>query len=525
MSDLIKGKDLLRLNLRRLFLILTIAAVLLTFANSYYVTYQVQKQLLIDSTLEANRVYATKLAETTNNFLQNAQQQLAVSAQILAANIDNEVLQESETERLYLQSSFFNSVSVINSEAIITSIFPRDIPIKGVQLPLNNRQSFNARKPLVSNPVIAPSGSYLVSISHPIFARDGRYLGFITGTIHLNHDNIFSTLLGQHSYNDGSYIYVVDQNKELIYHINKDRIGERITGNHVIDDVISGKTGSAQVVNSLGVPMLAGYSYIERSGWGVVAQRPLEKVMDKLDVQLAEVMLKSLPLLLLILVMILVASKFITAPLQALASQANRMHQKDAEQNILTIKSWYFEVHELKRAILSGLGALNNKIQQLNIDTHTDPLTELYNRRSLDQILTNWEEIRQSFAIIALDIDHFKIINDMYGHDVGDEVLKQLSRLMKENCDENSVIFRNGGEEFLILLPHTKQSYAHRLAEQLRLKIAHHEIPVAGHITVSLGVSHWNSNSNDTIKIALKKADIALYQAKRRGRNCSISHS
>ena len=79
---------------------------LLTFANSYYVTYQVQKQLLIDSTLEANRVYAAKLAETTNNFLQNAQKQLAYSANILSTDFDNEALLESEAKRLYQQSSF-----------------------------------------------------------------------------------------------------------------------------------------------------------------------------------------------------------------------------------------------------------------------------------------------------------------------------------------------------------------------------------------------------------------------------------
>ncbi|RBP80515.1 GGDEF domain-containing protein [Marinomonas rhizomae] len=514
-----------RLDLQRLFLLLTTAAVLLTFANSYYVTYQVQKQLLIDSTLEANRVYAAKLAETTNNFLQNAQKQLAYSAKILSTDFDNESLRESETERLYQQSSFFNSVSIINSKAIITTVFPKTIPIKGLLLPENNRNPFNARKPLVSNPMVAPTGSYLMSISHPIFGMNEKYLGFITGSIYLHQNNVFFKLLSQHSYIDGSYIYVVDQNKELIYHINKKRIGEQIEGNHVIDSVIIGTSGSDKVVNSLGIPMLAGFAYIKRSGWGVVAQRPLENVMAELDVQLTEVVLKSLPLLFLILTIVLIASRYITKPLKALASQANHMYQNDAEQNILNIKSWYFEVHELKRAILSGLGTLKHKINQLNKDTNTDPLTGLYNRRSLDQLLEQWRELKQSFAVIAVDIDHFKVVNDLYGHDVGDEVLKHLSLLMKENCNENYIAFRNGGEEFLILLPSTKQADAHFFAEKLRVKIAQYNMPIAGNITVSLGISYWDSNSNDTIKITLKKADIALYQAKRQGRNCSILHS
>ncbi|QUX95573.1 hypothetical protein C0J08_09160 [Marinomonas sp. CT5] len=270
--------------------------------------------------------------------------------------------------------------------------------------------------------------------------------------------------------------------------------------------------------------MLAGFAYVDKSGWGIIAQRPIEKIMDELDVQLTNVVLESLPLLVLILAAILIASRYITAPLKALASQANSMHQHDAEHSILAIKSWYFEVQELKRAILSGLGVLNNKINQLNIDTNTDPLTGLYNRRSLEQILEEWWNIKKSFAVIALDIDYFKIINDMHGHDVGDEVLKELSNIMQNNSGKNSIIFRIGGEEFLILLPLTKLSTAHRFADNLRSTIAQNEMPVVDHITVSLGISYWDSNSNDTIKMAIKKADIALYQAKSQGRNCSIVH-
>ncbi len=516
---------LFRLDLQRLFLLLTIAAVLLTFANSYYVTYQVQKQLLIDSTLEANRVYAAKLAETTNNFLQNAQKQLAYSANILSTDFDNEALLESEGKRLYQQSSFFNSVSIINSKAIITTVFPLTVPVKGLLLPTEARQSFNTRKPIVADPFLSPSGSYLVSISHPIYTKNREYLGYIAGTIYLHQNNVFFNLLGQHPYSDGSYIYVVDRHKEIIYHLHKNRIGDHVQNNPVLDASINGQSGSARVVNSLGISMLAGYAHIERAGWGVVTQRPFDSVMAELDVQLTEVIWKSLPVLLLTFIAIWIANRFITAPLQALAHQASNMHDKDAEHNILSIKSWYFEVYELKRAILSGLASLNQKINQLNIDTNTDPLTGLYNRRSLDQILEQWREMKQSFAVIALDIDHFKVVNDLFGHDVGDEVLKQLSQIMKETCDKNAIIFRNGGEEFLILLPSTKQSVAQLFADKLRIKIARHEMPIADNITVSLGISYWDSNSNDTIKITLKKADIALYQAKRQGRNCSIVHS
>lgn len=511
-----------RLDLQRLFLLLTTAAVLLTFANSYHVTYQVQKQLLISSTLEANRVYAAKLAETTNNFLQSAQKQLAYSANILATDFANDALLESEVERLYQQSDFFNSVSIINSKAIITTVFPITVPVKGLLLPAEARQSFNTRQPLVTDPFLSPSGSYLVSISHPIYGKNGEYLGYIAGTIYLHQNNVFFNLLGQHPYNDGSYIYVVDRHKEIIYHLNKNRIGERIQGNSVLDASIAGKWGSDTVVNSLGIPMLAGYAHIERASWGVVTQRPFASVMAELDVQLTEVVLRSLPILLLTLLSIWLASRYITTPLQALARHASDMDKSDAEHSIHHIKAWYFEVYELKRAILRGLGTLNSKIHQLNTDSNTDPLTHLYNRRGLEKILEQWQERKRSFAVIALDIDHFKIINDTFGHDVGDEVLQHLCQLMKESADTEAIICRSGGEEFLILLPVTPLYLAHKYAEHLRKQIAGYEMPTTGNITISLGVSHWDANGNDSIKIALKTADIALYQAKRQGRNCSV---
>ncbi|GAA3546222.1 sensor domain-containing diguanylate cyclase [Zobellella aerophila] len=513
---------LLRLDLRRLILALTIVSVLITLANSFYATYQVQRELLINNTLEANRVYAAKLAETTDTFLKSAQTQLKYSAALLAGQMDDEQALLAEARRLHRQTESFNSVVIVNADAIIMATSPETLQIKGVKLTSPNaRQSLNAKQPLITDPFLSPAGNYLISISHPIFAPDGRYLGYMAGTIYLQGENILNLLLGQHHYKDGSYLYVVDRNGVLIYHMDQHRVGEKVTDNPVIDAVIRNQSGADNLINSRGSDMLAGFAPVPRAGWGVVAQRPKSATLAELDKQIQAVFIKILPLTLLTLLFIWFSALLISRPLWQLARNAREMDQQHAQDRILAISSWYFESAQLKRAILKGVGLLNDKITQLNTDSHTDPMTALYNRRGMQKVLDYYQEIQQHFAIIALDIDHFKGVNDSYGHDVGDQVIKSLAQLMQKNARKVDALCRSGGEEFIILLPDTNAQVAEGIAERLRHHVAQHEMPEAGHVTISLGVAYWPGDTTG-INEALKMADRALYQAKQQGRNQTL---
>ncbi|WP_232818286.1 sensor domain-containing diguanylate cyclase [Zobellella maritima] len=510
---------LLRLDLRRLILILTIVSVLITLLNSVYATYQVQRELLINNTLEANRVYAAKLAETTDTFLKTAQSQLKYSASLLATKMDDEPALLEETRRLHRQTNSFNSVIIVNADAMIVATSPATLQIKGIQLTSPSAiQSLDARQPLVTDPFLSVAGNYLISISHPIFATDGRYLGFVAGSIYLQGENILNRLLGQHHYKDGSYIYVVDRHGVMIYHLDQKRIGEQVTGNPVIAAVIRNQSGTANLINSHGTDMLAGFAPVPLSGWGVVAQRPSSATLAELDDQIRSVFIKILPLALLTLLFIWCSALLISRPLWQLAKNAREMDQQHAQESILAIRSWYFESALLKRAILKGVGLLNDKITQLNTDSHTDPMTGLYNRRGMQKVLDYYQEIQQPFAIIALDIDHFKGINDRHGHDTGDQVIKSLAQLMRNNARKGDALCRSGGEEFLILLPDTGGHVADNIAERLRQQVALYKLPAVSDITISLGVAYWPGNTAG-INESLKRADRALYQAKRQGRN------
>jgi diguanylate cyclase (GGDEF)-like protein/hemerythrin-like metal-binding protein len=119
--------------------------------------------------------------------------------------------------------------------------------------------------------------------------------------------------------------------------------------------------------------------------------------------------------------------------------------------------------------------------------------------------------------LIFLDIDHFKRVNDTYGHAIGDEVLRELVKVVSKNIRTSDMLFRWGGEEFVILAPSTHYRSAASLAEMLRAKIKQHKIKTTGNITISLGVAEHISGENENTWF--RRADKALYAAKNSGRN------
>lgn len=153
----------------------------------------------------------------------------------------------------------------------------------------------------------------------------------------------------------------------------------------------------------------------------------------------------------------------------------------------------------------------------------TDPLTQLYNRRQFEvmatQQLTLAARHQIPFCLFMLDIDHFKQVNDTYGHDAGDTVLKKLASTIQTTMRKSDISARYGGEEFVIFLPHTSPEQGKNAAEHLRRDVERLEIDINGKqiaITISLGIS---SGMTTDLAGLIKEADIALYHSKENGRN------
>ena len=385
------------------------------------------------------------------------------------------------------------------------------------------REALHKRTHTISAPYLSATGNFIVLVSYPIRTAEGVYQGMVAGSIYLKRENILDHLLGAHFYEDGSYLYVVDASRRIIYHPRAERVGEVITVNPVINAVTAARNGRMPTVNSLGVDMLAGFASVPSTGWGIVVQRPTQSTLAPLSELMRNVLFKTLPMAILTLLVIWWGARHIARPLQQLALGARAMDKPETTQKIRAVQSWYFEAQELKKAMLTGLELLHKNLSKLRHDVHTDALTTLGNRRHLDMALTDLQAQRTPFAVVAVDIDHFKQVNDTHGHDVGDLVIQHLALLMRDVCRLGDVPCRIGGEEFVMLLPQTPGAHAAIAAERLRHLVELSPVPKVGHITISLGVAHWPSSASDVTTV-FKQADDMLYVAKRQGRNCVAVH-
>lgn len=158
------------------------------------------------------------------------------------------------------------------------------------------------------------------------------------------------------------------------------------------------------------------------------------------------------------------------------------------------------------------------ELEELSI---TDPLTSIYNRRKFNKLLASEVErskrYQTNLSIIMCDIDHFKKINDTYGHDVGDKALQVFSEKINKNIREIDMFARWGGEEFMILMPNVSIDDACSVAEKLRKVITSTEVKKLDSITASFGVT--DLHEDETAESFIKRVDLAMYKAKNNGRN------
>lgn len=174
------------------------------------------------------------------------------------------------------------------------------------------------------------------------------------------------------------------------------------------------------------------------------------------------------------------------------------------------------------------IDSLRKNLDQVTMEAQKDGLTGLYNRKAFEGMLTEQmalaQEKKTELCMLILDVDHFKKFNDTYGHLLGDEVLKIVSRTLTDSLKGRDIVARFGGEEFVAFLPETPMEGAMRVADALRQSIASKELKRKdtgenfGRITVSIGVSRFRHGVDDIPKL-VKRADEALYESKRGGRN------
>jgi len=264
-----------------------------------------------------------------------------------------------------------------------------------------------------------------------------------------------------------------------------------------------------------------------------------EKTINPYNQKTYKLILSFILTSLLMAPLVLYFSKIVVRPIFRLAIESEKI--KNREYDVVEVKSFIKEVsilssvfsamsesvknHQeyLEETVKKRTKELNLKNEELYKNSITDKLTNIYNRAKLDLALS--EEIDRSkrygsiFSIILIDVDFFKKVNDNYGHQVGDDVLKQSAKVLLENIRQTDLLGRWGGEEFLIICTQTDKESVLVLAEKLRKTIKSHKYPTyPKEVTISLGVATY-SEKIKSIDDILLSADRALYDAKNQGRD------
>ncbi|OWA37799.1 hypothetical protein B9G55_07095 [Saccharibacillus sp. O16] len=499
------------------------AFILLSAASiGSWVGYNNDRKALEAQTLTLNEYHAAELARVAGTAISSMQNSLRELATFLTAG-DLSPEQIRRNLKFFNDSSrSFNSVVIIGPDAVVDYNVPYDLGLVGAKIKTPQVLSLlSARIPLLTSPYNGPTGRYLFTASQPLFSLNGTYKGIIVGSIYLKEGNRLREILGtQNEKSDGSYFYVIDNNGRYLYHPNEKLIGRQAANCPDVEKFVSGNIGSKRTLQQDGKPYLAGYAPIPQTGWTVIFQTPTENVNAFAKQSILDTMIYLIPSVLLLLLLVLFISNRLSSPLHALARYTENLANRKEQDVRLEGGRWNYEAVMLKKAIL--LAETNTRQAEADLlkEANHDPLTGLLNRRTLEQMAEEWMSQRREFAIVLLDVDRFKSINDRYGHQQGDEVLKKLGTILYDQVGSHGHCFRYGGEEFVLLLSDQREEEAFALAEHIREKVKTTPMPIPQSVTISLGLAAYRGEFSH--KDLLHKADLALYQAKHDGRDRTV---
>jgi diguanylate cyclase (GGDEF)-like protein len=406
-----------------------------------------------------------------------------------------------------------------------------------LKMPEKWLETARSDKPIVGRPYLDQASQIPVMvIATPILADRNRILGVLA--IKLNFQAI-GLMLKKYAHGGAVDLQLIT--KEGILLVSSLPIPMKTLRKIMIDKTLDG------LFSEEGTPLkYTGYQGKEVVGtlkkvpeldWGVVAEKDSQKAYAEI------IRLRNLTLGLFAGVLLLIGlcayllGLSIVRPLARLTKGADKVSAGDLEVDLPVLSRsevgyltqvfnhMVARIRKGREQLAAANEALTEKNKELEILSVTDSLTGLYNRKHLMESLGG--EIGRSsryerpFALLIIDIDHFKKFNDTYGHLAGDEVLRKMGNVFRESIRSCDYAARYGGEEFVIVMPEIGHDEGVKAAERIRGSVAKEEIDANGHsvrVTISVGVASFPQHGDDAQAI-ISKADAALYQAKRRGRD------
>ena len=294
-----------RVDLRRLIMALCLFSTLLAAVTFMLASYLVQRDQLVSTALESNRVYALKLAKLTDTLLVQSRNALMQVAQ----DASNPLLSPSERQtliaRLQRHTSYFNSVVWFGPDNRVMAQSPDNLGRFGQVVDTDrSRRAILMQEPTITDPFIASTGRMLLSQIVPIKSSDGHPQGYVIGNLYLHEANELHSLLDEHYFKDASYTYVLNKRGEVVFHPDAKWIGERAPHEEIIKAMAAAPDGKMFFPSGNGQVTLAGFATVATSGWGVVVARPQADVLQRLNELSLRTLLIAAPLVLLSLLLI-----------------------------------------------------------------------------------------------------------------------------------------------------------------------------------------------------------------------------
>ncbi|WP_167373538.1 sensor domain-containing diguanylate cyclase [Shewanella bicestrii] len=385
----------------------------------------------------------------------------------------------------------------------------------------------------------------LIDFAAPVFDTDNNLLGVVA--THSNWkwvNSVIESALARSEQQTGIDVQILSRDNGILY--------PQVSANQSIPQDLLPKDNSSQLILwPDGHEYLTGVTPLKSTlmdplGWRIVVRIPKNIALQEIAQLQRQLLWVSVIAVLLCLWFVYRMSISMSLPLERLiavtrAIQAGDQRVKFPKSNGLieisflidAIQKMTFSLLSHEKSLVEMNQTLEHKVQERTKELESvnqelerlsrrDPLTDLHNRRSvaehIDNEFTRLKHFGLSYAIMMVDIDHFKKVNDTYGHETGDMVLVEVARILSQAVRKADLVARYGGEEFLIILTGTESADALVMAEKIRATIEMTELTMVKHVTASIGVSCVEQTDQSAYDV-VRRADSALYLAKTTGRN------
>ncbi|NEW09221.1 diguanylate cyclase [Paenibacillus sp. SYP-B3998] len=374
------------------------------------------------------------------------------------------------------------------------------------------------------------SGKQMITFSAPVLGDEGDFQGVVVGSVSLD---MLDKLMEQLSFGKTGEVFVVDKTGKVITSsrsLSRPQADVMMT-TKIIQRAYENIDSNDSYIGFHGDKVYGQYQWSTGENWIVVGEIAKKEIFQKLNRLIVTIIIISLIALLLSFIATVSITSRIERPIRYLlrGTKIIQSGNYDYQIDVDKIKLAPVELKQLCSTFNMMSSKLKTNIALLEHSALVDQLTQIHNRRFM--MLEGSEQLQtcivagQPCSLMMLDIDHFKRINDTYGHLVGDRVLHHVAFLFKEEADLDTIVARYGGEEFIILALHKNAEETASLANKLRKRLMeepYKDERVKVPLTVSIGVAEYSASpeyGTTVLEDMVSRADHALYRAKSGGRN------